>query len=88
VSDTVERDLVERLYTAIRRLPLAEASRVLLHLDGLTYRQMAEVLGVPEGNVGVKLHRAKRMSPDPLQETWQSQHQPAIDTDKLVREFR
>src|SRR4051794_14562102 len=28
------------------------------------------------------------MNPDPLQEAWQSQPQPAVDTDRLVREFR
>src|SRR4051812_23874018 len=28
------------------------------------------------------------MSPDPLQEAWQSQPLPAVDTDKLVEEFR
>jgi RNA polymerase sigma-70 factor (ECF subfamily) len=56
----VRRDLVERLYVAIRRLPGAETALVLLHLDGLSYRQMAEVLGISEGNVGVKLNRAKK----------------------------
>ena len=55
-----QRELVERLYAAIRRLPGADAALVLLHLDGLSYRQMAEVLGVSEGNVGVKLNRAKK----------------------------
>ena len=45
---------------AIRRLPRTEAALVLLHLDGLSYRQMAKVLGVSEGNVGVKLNRAKK----------------------------
>jgi RNA polymerase sigma-70 factor (ECF subfamily) len=54
------RDLVERLYGAIRRLPGAEAALVLLHLDGLSYRQMAEVLGISEGNVGVTLNRARK----------------------------
>jgi RNA polymerase sigma-70 factor, ECF subfamily len=58
--NTAHRDLVERLYAAIRRLPGTEAALVLLHLDGLSYRQMAEVLGVSEGNVGVKLNRAKK----------------------------
>ena len=57
---TAERDLVDRLYAAIRRLPGADAALLLLHLDGLSYRQMAEVLGVSEGNVGVKLNRAKK----------------------------
>ena len=28
------------------------------------------------------------MDPDPFQEAWQSQDQPAIDADQLVREFR
>lgn len=28
------------------------------------------------------------MTPDPLQEAWQSQPQPAVDPDQLVREFR
>jgi RNA polymerase sigma-70 factor (ECF subfamily) len=58
--DAAHRDLVERLYGAIRRLPGTEAALILLHLDGLSYRQMAEVLGVSEGNVGVKLSRAKK----------------------------
>lgn len=59
-GDVAQRDLVERLYGAIRRLPGTEAALVLLHLDGLSYRQMAEVLGVSEGNVGVKLNRVKK----------------------------
>jgi RNA polymerase sigma-70 factor (ECF subfamily) len=54
------REVVERLYAAIRRLPKADAALVLLHLDGLSYRQAAEVLGISEGNVGVKLNRAKK----------------------------
>ena len=54
------RDLVERLYAAIRQLPGTETALVLLHLDGLSYRQVAEVLGVSEGNVGVKLNRVKK----------------------------
>lgn len=58
--EAARRDLVERLYAAIRRLPGAEAALVLMHLDGLSYRQMAEVLGVSEGSAGVKLSRAKK----------------------------
>lgn len=33
---------------------------VLLYLDDLSYRQIAEVLGISESNVGVKLNRAKK----------------------------
>lgn len=58
--EVARRELVERLYAAIRRLPKAEAALVLLHLDGLGYREVAEVLGISEVNVGVKLNRARK----------------------------
>ena len=55
-----QRETVERLYSTIQQLPKADAALVLLYLDELSYREMAEVLGVSETNVGVKLNRAKR----------------------------
>ncbi|HAH47932.1 MAG TPA: RNA polymerase sigma factor, partial [Planctomycetaceae bacterium] len=45
---------------AIRQLPQADAALVLLYLDELSYREMADVLGISESNVGVKLNRAKQ----------------------------
>jgi RNA polymerase sigma-70 factor, ECF subfamily len=59
-QQAAQREVVERLYAAIRRLPRTDAALVLLFLDGLSYRQMAEVLGISESNVGVKLNRAKK----------------------------
>jgi RNA polymerase sigma-70 factor, ECF subfamily len=59
-QQAVQREGVERLYAAIRQLPKTEAALVLLYLDDLSYRQMAEILGISEVNVGVKLNRAKR----------------------------
>ena len=55
-----QREEVERLYAALRQLPEADVALVLLYLDDLSYRQMAEVLGISESNVGVKLRRAKK----------------------------
>ncbi len=56
-----ERDeLVVNLYAAIRRLPKVDAALVLLYLDDLSYREMADVLGISETNVGVKLNRARK----------------------------
>ena len=55
-----QRERIERLYTAIRRLPKADAALVLLYLDDLSYREIAEILGISEVNVGVKLNRAKK----------------------------
>jgi len=54
------RDTVEQLYKAINQLPKTDAALVLLYLDELSYREMADVLGISESNVGVKLSRAKK----------------------------
>ena len=54
------RDTVEQLYNAIHRLPKADAALVLLYLDELSYREISDVLGISESNVGVKLNRAKK----------------------------
>ena len=55
-----QRDTVEQLYDAIHHLPKTDAALVLLYLDELSYREMADVLGISESNVGVKLNRAKK----------------------------
>jgi RNA polymerase sigma-70 factor (ECF subfamily) len=55
-----QRETVEQLYRAIHQLPKTDAALVLLYLDELSYREMAEVLGISESNVGVKLNRAKK----------------------------
>jgi RNA polymerase sigma-70 factor (ECF subfamily) len=55
-----QRDTVEQLYRAIRQLPRTDAALVLLYLDELSYREMSDVLGISESNVGVKLNRAKQ----------------------------
>ena len=55
-----QRETVEQLYHAIHQLPKADAALVLLYLDELSYREMADVLGISESNVGVKLNRAKK----------------------------
>jgi RNA polymerase sigma-70 factor (ECF subfamily) len=59
-----QRETVQQLYRAINQLPKADAALVLLYLDELSYREMAEVLGISESNVGVKLNRAKRALSD------------------------
>jgi len=55
-----QREIVDRLYQAIHQLAKSDAALVLLYLDELSYREMAEVLGISESNVGVKLNRAKK----------------------------
>lgn len=55
-----QRETLEQLYEAIHQLPKTDAALVLLYLDDLSYREMAEVLGMSENHVGVKLNRAKK----------------------------
>lgn len=55
-----QRETVEQLYQAIAQLPQTDAALVLLYLDELSYREIAEVLGISENHVGVKLNRAKK----------------------------
>src|SRR5262245_49461075 len=53
-------ELVEQLYAAIRQLPKLDTSLALMHLDGLSYREMSDVLGITESNVGVRLNRIRK----------------------------
>ena len=52
--------VLDQMYNSIRRLPASENSILLLYLDGLSYDEMADVLGISKSNVGVRLNRAKK----------------------------
>jgi RNA polymerase sigma-70 factor, ECF subfamily len=51
---------LEWIYAQIAKLEPVERSLILLHLDGLSYREIAETLGISAGHVGVKLSRIKK----------------------------
>jgi len=59
-AGTEANPLLEQLYEAIRQLSKAEGALLLLHLDGLSYEEMSEVLGVSAGCIGVRLTRARK----------------------------
>lgn len=61
-----EQEIVERLYAAIRQLPKMDAALALMHLDGLSYQEMAEVVGISENYIGVKLNRIRHQLADQL----------------------
>jgi RNA polymerase sigma-70 factor (ECF subfamily) len=61
-----EQEIVEQLYAAIRKLPKVDASLALMHLDGLSYSEMADVLGISENYIGVKLNRIRRQLADQM----------------------
>ena len=55
-----ERELLEELYAAIHALPDLDRALVLLSLDGLAYREIAEITGLTENHVGVALTRTRK----------------------------
>jgi RNA polymerase sigma-70 factor (ECF subfamily) len=57
--DALADERLAKIYAAIHQLKPLDRSLILLALDGLSYREMAEVLGLSESNVGVKLNRIK-----------------------------
>ena len=54
------RQRVEQLYAAIDRLSAADKMLTMMYLDEKSYREMADVLGISESNVGVRLHRIRK----------------------------
>lgn len=49
----------ERLFIAIKQLNDGEKAIVALYLDDMDHRQIAEITGITENNVAVKLNRIK-----------------------------
>ena len=51
---------VEWLYNKISKLNEIDRSLTLLLLDGFSYKEMSNMLGISESNVGVKINRIKK----------------------------
>ncbi len=58
----------DRLRSAIQRLPLAYRQVVMLMLEELSYLEIAEILGITESNVAVRLNRARKALKQALEE--------------------
>jgi RNA polymerase sigma-70 factor (ECF subfamily) len=52
-------DDIELLHRAIKKLNPVERALILLYLEDLSHKEIAEVLGLTVSNVGVKLSRIK-----------------------------
>ena len=58
-DDPTLKERVEELHSVIGRLGHIDRALIMLWLDGYSYEEMAEVTGLTESNVAVKLMRAK-----------------------------
>lgn len=61
---------VQRLYACIDKLRPVERALVSLYLEEIDAREMAQILGISETNVRVKLHRIKKA----LREMWEEEY--------------
>jgi len=52
-------ELRERLLEAVRAISLGQRQVIALLLEGLTHGEIADVLGIMEGNVAVRAARAR-----------------------------
>lgn len=55
---------IDTLYTVIKLLPKVERAVVTMYLDDLSYREIAENLGISEVNARVKMNRLKKTLKD------------------------
>jgi RNA polymerase sigma-70 factor (ECF subfamily) len=55
-----------RLMSAIQSLPVTHRQMIVLMLEGLSHAEIAEVMGVTENNVAVRLTRARKALKDAL----------------------
>lgn len=49
----------EILYKVINQLNSFDRALVLLHLDGKNHKEVSQIIGISESNVGTKLNRIK-----------------------------
>lgn len=55
-----QREWLEKLYAALQTLREGDRALVLLMLEGVAYREIAEVMGMTENGVGAALTRARQ----------------------------
>ena len=56
------------LYGCINKLETMERALISLHLEDMSTKEMAEIIGISEVNVRVKLHRIKKTLKKMLEE--------------------
>jgi len=69
VEHVIKAEQRTRLLEAVRALPITFRQVVMLALEGLSHREIGEVVGITENNVAVRLTRARQQLKDVLEAT-------------------
>ena len=56
--DSIDENITQ-MYEAIKKLSEVERALTMLYMDDCSYREIAEILGLSESNVGFKLNKVK-----------------------------
>jgi RNA polymerase sigma factor (sigma-70 family) len=67
----IEKEQYNLMYEVIDKLPGLEKAIILLHLDNLSYNEIAEIMGMTVSNVGSKLSRIREKLKKQIQPTLQ-----------------
>lgn len=59
VDNKEENEQVLQMYEAIKKLPEVERAITMLYMDDYCYREIAEIMGLSESNVGFKLNKIR-----------------------------
>jgi RNA polymerase sigma-70 factor, ECF subfamily len=66
-DDDEKQQQISLLYTVIKTLPNVERAIVMMYLDDLPYKDIAENLGITEVNARVKMNRLKKTLKEQMQ---------------------
>ena len=59
IDTDTESENRDKLYRAINFLPEIEKAIILLYLEEYSYKEISQIIGISENNVGVKVSRVK-----------------------------
>jgi len=59
-TQMIQQERIDQLYACIGKLKKVDRSVILLHLEELSYDEIAEITGLTKTNVGVKIGRIKK----------------------------
>lgn len=67
-SQLLQNEELNALIESIQKLNDIDKSIIMLYLDGLSYNEIASIIGITVTNVGVRINRAKEMLKNFLKE--------------------
>ena len=69
----VQENRLNKLQTELNQLSVIDKALISLLLEGLTMKEIADVIGITEPNVKVKIHRIKAQLKDKMKESHEQQ---------------